>query len=159
MGDRERRAAARGVVDFDAMLRPNDQVLAYAAVALIVEQPTDALLWFGSDEAAKVFLNGDEVFARDASRHFRPDQDAVGLRLREGPNLLVFKVCDEEGAFEFAARLRAVDGSTLVGVTESDEPETLLAALREQLPDTMVPDMLERVEQIPRTYSGKIKRS
>ncbi|MEZ5488336.1 MAG: class I adenylate-forming enzyme family protein [Steroidobacteraceae bacterium] len=35
----------------------------------------------------------------------------------------------------------------------------LLAALREQLPDTMVPDMLERVEQIPRTYSGKIKRS
>ncbi len=35
----------------------------------------------------------------------------------------------------------------------------LLAALRQRLSDTMVPDLLVRVEQIPRTYSGKIKRS
>lgn len=110
-----------GRFDLDAMFRPNDQVLVYAATTLIAEADTDAVLWLGSDESIMVFLNGEEVHARDVSRRFRPDQDAVGLRLRAGANRLLLKIGDEEGPFEFAARLLAPDGASLRGVTASDD--------------------------------------
>ncbi len=119
---------AGGRINLNAMLRPNDQVLAYAIVALRADVDTDAILHLGSDEAAKVFLNGAEVWKRDVRRRFAPDQDGVALRLRAGWNRLMIKVCDQEGAFEFAARLRAIDGSLLTGVVESASREDLIAS-------------------------------
>lgn len=121
-------AVPGGLVDLDALVRPDDQVLCYAAVCLEAERAVNAVLHLGSDEAFRVFLNGTEVAARDVRRQFAHDQDAVALSLREGFNLLLLKVCEQEGGFAFAARLAAVGGGRLDGVVERDDADSLRAA-------------------------------
>lgn len=120
--------ANRGVVDLNAILRPNDQVLAYAATALTTVAAQTVVLHLGSDESVKVFLNGTELFARDARRRFAIDQDAVALPLQPGTNLLVLKVCEQEGGWAFAGRLRNLDGSPVNGVTASSDFAQLTTA-------------------------------
>jgi acyl-CoA synthetase (AMP-forming)/AMP-acid ligase II len=68
-----------------------------------------------------------------------------------------------------AASLEGIADCRAVGVDEKLVLEVvsgkdlsvplLLEQLRSQLPATMVPDEIRRVESIPRTYSGKIKRN
>jgi Flp pilus assembly protein TadD len=117
-----------GVIDLDALVRPNDQVLCYAAACIESERDQPAVLHLGSDESFKVFCNGAEVGARDVRRRFAYDQDAVPLMLRRGANLLLLKICEQEGEFAFAARLAAPDGGPLPGATASEAPDRLRAA-------------------------------
>ncbi len=119
-----------GHIDLDAMMRPNDQVLAYCATALMAEAERDALLHLGSDEAFAVFLNGERIGGRDVRRPFAPDQDVLVLPLVPGANLLLIKVCEQDGAFALAARLTQVDGQPLTDVRASDRREDLDAARR-----------------------------
>lgn len=104
-------------VDLGAMLRPANQIAAYAAVVLRAERECDAVLHLGCDGASKVFVAGREVHARDVRRAFAYDQDAIPLRLGAGANPLVIKLCVQDGGAAFAARLTARDGSPLQGVT------------------------------------------
>lgn len=105
-----------GIVDCDELVRPNDQVLCYALTLVRSEREQTVALRLGSDEAVKVFHDGVEVLARDVRRSFAYDQDAVALRLRTGPNLIVLKVCDLDGEYAFAARLTRLDGGAVDGV-------------------------------------------
>jgi len=70
------------------------------------------------------------VAGEDLSRNFSPDQETIPLRLQAGANLLLLKICCQEGSFEFSARLRARDGSTVQGLRESLDPEDMLRASR-----------------------------
>ncbi|MBK8976393.1 MAG: DUF3857 domain-containing protein [Planctomycetes bacterium] len=119
-----------GYVDLDAMLRPNDQVLALAAVALLTaESGRTVALHLGSDEAVGVWLNGVRLLSRDVRRPFRPDQDAVALPLQAGANLLVLEIGEQEGEFGFAARVVELDGSPLLDdVTSSADRADLTRA-------------------------------
>ncbi len=60
----------------------------------------------GSDDAIKVFLNGREVLANNASRGVAPDQDKATLDLNEGPNHLVLKIVNGGGGSGFYFDLR-----------------------------------------------------
>ena len=73
-------------------------------------------LRLGCAEAFKVILNGAEVGKRDVQRRFQFDQDGIVLPLHSGHNLLVLKVCTQEGPLGFSCRLRAVSGKALTGV-------------------------------------------
>jgi tetratricopeptide (TPR) repeat protein len=117
-----------GVIVLGAMLRPSEQVLAYAATALVAEQPTRATLLLGTSGSFRVFLNGREVAQRDVRRQAVADQDAVVLPLRSGPNLLVLKVCAQDERPAFLARLRGPDGGPCAGVEESMDPAILVRA-------------------------------
>jgi len=105
-----------GRVDLDSLWRPNDQVLGYALALVHSERDQLAALHLGSDEAVKVFHDGLEVLARDVRRTFAYDQDAIALRLHAGANLILVKVCEQDGEFAFAARLTRLDGGPLAGV-------------------------------------------
>ncbi|KAA3614486.1 MAG: DUF1553 domain-containing protein [Planctomycetota bacterium] len=59
---------------------------------------------FGSDDALKVWLNGDVVLDRNVQRAAAPDQDRVDLHLRAGVNHLLLKVVNYKGGFGFAFR-------------------------------------------------------
>ena len=78
----------------------------------------DALdLRVGSDDHAKVYLNGDRIHRVVASRNFRPDQDTVtGVALRKGVNVFVFKVVNERGEWAGSLRLTDKDGRPVPGV-------------------------------------------
>ncbi len=82
----------------------------------------EVMVSLGSDDAIKVFLNGKQVFANNASRGPAPDQDKAKLALAEGENHLLLKIVNAGGPAGFYFKL---GGSAL--------PENILALLREDV--------------------------
>lgn len=75
-------------------------------------------LSLGSDDALWVWLNGEEVLARDVRRGVSPDQDRLSLELREGRNELVLEVVNFGGGFGSYHRL--VHDGALAGLAPFD---------------------------------------
>jgi hypothetical protein len=74
-------------------------------------------LEIGSDDQAKVYLNGKEVYAGRKVRALRGDLDAVeGITLHRGTNVLVLKVVNQEVDWKGAVRLVDRDGRRVRGV-------------------------------------------
>lgn len=122
-------AAPDGILPLGQLLRPDSQVMAYVATAVIAKADVDAALCLGSSGSFRVWLNGAELGARDVQRRFARDQDALLLPLRKGSNLLLLKFCQQEGAeFVAAARLRGLAGEVLDSVRCSSDQDDLLAA-------------------------------
>ncbi len=102
-----------GAIDFDAVVYPNSNVLAYALTFLAVDSDTNAVLRFGAGSAVKVWLNDQQILSNDRDVEFAPDQYVVPCRLRAGWNKLLFKVCERGGAWTMLARLTTPDGQPL----------------------------------------------
>jgi hypothetical protein len=112
------------------LLTPHEQSLAYLAVALLADRPGEAVLELGSTGSVRAFLNGAEVFARDVERELHIDQDAVAVPLQQGPNLLLLKVCHQDGPeFAFTLRCRSRSGAPLTTVRSSAARADVEAAI------------------------------
>ncbi|MBN1422360.1 MAG: DUF3857 domain-containing protein [Planctomycetes bacterium] len=120
-----------GYVDLDAMLRPNDEVLAYAMAYLESPREIDAALRVASDDGIRIWVNGAEVLARNVERTIGFDQDVVAVRLAKGWNRILVKVTEAKDAWGFRIRVTSVDGSPLSTPLRAlapgePEPETIL---------------------------------
>ena len=74
----------------------------------------NATLLFGSDDAAKVWLNGEVVHTVTRVRGVSLDEDEIrGLTLKPGRNVLVVKVAQGVGGWGLSARFELPDGSVL----------------------------------------------
>ena len=94
-----------GYVNLAAIMgRPTWQV-AYARCTLHVEREGDGWLEMGSDDGLKAWLNGEQVWSKDAYRAAWPRQDVLPVRLRKGRNELLLKIGQAEGEWGFYARL------------------------------------------------------
>jgi tetratricopeptide (TPR) repeat protein len=127
-----------GMVDVDALVRPNDQACVYAFATVEAGAACTVTLGFTGDDGFRVWLNGVELAARGlsgdgksvvetAGRNIRRsgnavDQDAWRVMLNKGVNTLMVKSCDEEGAWQFGARIRADDGTVLTRSTPAQRP-------------------------------------
>jgi tetratricopeptide (TPR) repeat protein len=120
--------APTGKLDIGACFRPNTQMLVYAATVLHADEPTDVLLQLGSAEAFAVFVGGREVARRDVRRRFAFDQDAIPVQLAAGPNLVLVKLCNQEGDASFALRMTALDLSPVRTVRAAANPDDDAAA-------------------------------
>ena len=56
------------------------------------EQDAEVLL--GSDDGAKLWVNGKEVFKTEATRAAAPAQDKVAVKLKKGTNAVLLKVAN-----------------------------------------------------------------
>jgi tetratricopeptide (TPR) repeat protein/transglutaminase-like putative cysteine protease len=122
-------------LDLDARLRPNTQSLAYAAFSVLTESELDACVRAGTTGSLAVFVNGHEVLRRDCER--RPlgfDQDVGSFRLARGRNLVLVKLCTQQGDWAGRLRLTDPDGRPLRGARTSAEPTHLAEAMRTQAP-------------------------
>jgi tetratricopeptide (TPR) repeat protein len=71
----------------------------------------DVVLSVGSDDQAKIYLNGSEVYRCASPRSWKRDQDQVtGITLRQGTNVLVFKVANVFGGWVGSIRILQSDG-------------------------------------------------
>ncbi|MCX7704514.1 MAG: hypothetical protein N2234_10555, partial [Planctomycetota bacterium] len=104
------------IIDMNAMMRPNDQVLAYAASYVFSPVAQDVAIRIGSDEGFKLFVNGREVASDNVKRRFEFDQNVVAAHLSEGWNLIMLKVAELKDEWKFCVRLTAPDGSPLKGL-------------------------------------------
>jgi predicted esterase len=78
-------------VGFDASAGTRDGAVAYAAARIERESAGKARLVVGSVDGIRVWVNGQQVLARDGRRSLTPDEDAVDIDLAAGANRLLVK--------------------------------------------------------------------
>jgi hypothetical protein len=103
---REHRSP-QAMLDFNAVLGGvTNWSVAYAVCYLESERARDGLwLQVGSDDQAKVYLNGQEVCQCRLHGPLEGLDTAGPVALRQGTNVLVFKVVNASGAWEGCVRL------------------------------------------------------
>ncbi len=92
---------------------------AFAHTSFEVAEAADALLWLGSDDGIRAWLNGEEVHANAMDRGLLPDQDRVPIHLREGRNELLLQITQHLGGWAFCARISNLDNSPLALTIDS----------------------------------------
>ncbi len=105
-----------GEIDLDAMLRPNDQCLAYAVSYLKVDEKQKVVLRIASDEALRVWVDRKLVDSEEKRRPLKFDQTHVGIELTPGWHEVLLKVCDQTGPWGFRCRVTAPEGGPAPGV-------------------------------------------
>ena len=98
LGDGGINLAASGV-------QPVENTCAYAYTVFKAPDDRAATLYVGSDDTAKVWLNGQLVLSRNVTRGAAPDQDSAPIQLKKGDNTLLLKVCNGTGGWGFYCRI------------------------------------------------------
>jgi tetratricopeptide (TPR) repeat protein len=125
------RPTLAGYVNFDKMLRPRDEALAYAATFISADAERRLSLRIGSDESYRVWLNGKLLASEDIQRKFVFDQNAISLPLQKGWNCLLIKIGESEGSWGFAARITGPEGRPARGWREGLPENKTLASYKE----------------------------
>ncbi len=90
--------------------------VAYLRATITSPVAQDAELRLGSDDGAKVWLNGAVVHANNALRGMTPDDDTTVVKLKAGANALLLKVTQGGGDWAACASLEPKGGGALSGV-------------------------------------------
>lgn len=92
-------------VDFFKFYTENQRVVAYAACLLVAETDQTILLGFGSNDGAKLWLNGEPVWENHLPRGAEPDADWVRVHVHKGENRLLLKIDQGFGNWGFYLRI------------------------------------------------------
>ncbi len=113
------------LIDFNQLAgTPRENHVAYAVACLRSEAAQhDVRLKVGSDDQAKVYLNGKLIYQCLSGRSYTPDQDTVsGLELSAGINVVVFKVVNQTRDWRGSLWFTDVAGQPLKGIKVTLEP-------------------------------------
>ncbi len=84
-------------------------VLAYAYCEIQSSSERPCILALGSNDGARVWLNGEEILDLPVSRGLRLDDDTIPVVLRKGRNTLLLKIAETENIWAFSCRLLPYD--------------------------------------------------
>jgi WD40 repeat protein/serine/threonine protein kinase len=119
-------ALTNEVIDFNALLgHETTQSVAYAVCYLQsgAEQRGVQIL-VGSDDEAKVYLNGKQVYKCPVPRPFVAEEDKVpDIALNAGLNVLVLKVVNEALDWKGSIRFTDAQGNPVKGIKVTLDPE------------------------------------
>jgi WD40 repeat protein len=107
------------LLDFNQLAgKQTEWSVAYAVSYLQSDADRSGLrMQVSSDDQAKIYLNGKEIYRNVAAREFVPDQDVVeGVELKTGLNVLVFKVVNETEAWQGSIRITDTTGQPVKGI-------------------------------------------
>ena len=93
-----------------------NQVTAYARCIIRVAAATKAQIMLGSDDAAKVWLNGALIENVNVPRAYTANEDKMKVELKAGDNVLLVKIGQGGGQWELGAKVCAEDGGPLDGL-------------------------------------------
>ena len=126
---RIRGLAVDGAVELSALLPAADaESTAYVAVVAYGKRRARAALRTGSADALKVWVNGRLVHDRDTRRFAYLDQDAIGIELVRGPNIILFKSSWRGDRGRLFARLTRPNGRPLNGIDWSGDTAAIAEA-------------------------------
>jgi len=100
-------------INLESTFGSKDHCGAYARTRIWSPAAQDVQLELGSDDAIKIWINDKLTHENYTHRGNSPRQDIVKAKLQKGWNLLMAKVVDHEGGWEFCCRVRKPDGSAL----------------------------------------------
>lgn len=95
LGWRTIRPDGKGYFDLAAMhgkAANNSASYMYVEVESPVEQDAEVLL--GTDDGARLWVNGKDVFSTRATRAAAPEQEKVAIKLKKGTNAILLKVAN-----------------------------------------------------------------
>ncbi len=123
------QAAATGWVDFGSLVRPQENVCAYAVTFVQGKKdPTHGIsVWAGGAGAMRVWLNGKEVLRDEKYRSLDADRVSGTGKLEKGYNRVLVKACGTDQAPIFTLRIGKPDGSPDADLEVHADP-TLSAA-------------------------------
>jgi hypothetical protein len=106
------------LLDFNAFLgAQTEDSVAYAVTFIVAPEDMQGVkMKTGSDDQAKVYLNGKEVFKFAEPRAADKDQDTTEVSLRKGVNMLVVKVVNEKIDWSFCVRFTDKDDKPLTNL-------------------------------------------
>jgi hypothetical protein len=113
------------LLDFNAFLgQQTEDSVGYGVCYLVADRDIgDLTMKTGSDDQAKVYLNGKEVFKNEEARPTEKDQDSTpNLALKKGVNVIVFKVVNEKMDWSGCLRFTDKDGKPVTDFKVSLKP-------------------------------------
>src|SRR6185437_16298266 len=123
-------SAAYGWIDLGEVMRPREDVCAYATTFVAAKAGTSAprrvSLWVGAAGAFRVQWNGETVLEDTGYREFDADRFAAGVTLLPGNNRITVKVCGTDESPKLAVRIGDEQGAPDLGVEVA--PDLVAAA-------------------------------
>jgi CubicO group peptidase (beta-lactamase class C family) len=95
-------SSSSDIVDLEGT--KNAFAVAYAWAEIDMPKPARAVLGIGSDDGIKVWINGTLAHEKWIGRGVRPDEDLVGIDLRQGRNQVLLKIQNIQADWGFACR-------------------------------------------------------
>jgi hypothetical protein len=93
-----------------------EDVLCYCACWLESDADKDVDIRVGSDDGYKLWLNGKEIGVVHEYRSSGLDQETYKVKLNKGKNLVMIKVDQDYGEFEFMLRVVDASGKEVPGI-------------------------------------------
>jgi hypothetical protein len=98
-------------------LEPSQEdILVYCACWLDSDADKDVELRIGSDDGYKLWLNGKLVSEQNVYRSMEMDSETHKVKLNKGKNLILLKVTQDWGEFQFEMRVVNAEGKEVPGV-------------------------------------------
>ena len=113
------------LVDFNGFLgQQTEDSVGYAVCYVTADdEMKDLTMKTGSDDQAKVYLNGKAVLTQTEARALDKDQDTTDVSLNKGVNVLVFKVVNEKIDWSGCVRFTDNDGNVVKNLTVKLTPK------------------------------------
>jgi hypothetical protein len=111
--------------DFNDFLgQQTEDSVGYAVCYIHAKEDMKGLkLKIGSDDQARIYLNGKEVLKKPEARALDKDQDTIDVTLNKGVNVLVFKVVNEKIDWSGCARFTDKDGQAIKNLKITTKPK------------------------------------
>lgn len=90
-----------GYIDFTKLFEDTENVVAYAKSTLELKYKGKMKIGIGSNDGARLWINGKLVFDRKISRRAEPNQDVLIVDLKKGTNDILMKVDQTGGGWGF----------------------------------------------------------
>jgi hypothetical protein len=104
--------------DFNETLKSiNDHVAGYMVTYIECEKETpDVILSVASNDQGRIYFNGLDIYAFTEARPLMLDADKGKVTLKKGINVMIFKITNEQNAWQGAMRLMDKSDSPLKNV-------------------------------------------
>lgn len=126
--------------DLDETFWPNDWVVAYAFTQVFSPKRQEAIISFGSDDGAKIWLNGREVYSKYEARPLKIGQERIPIILEEGANTLLVKIEEQIGGWGFSLAFQDAGGRPVSGL-EYDPDSTAVGSYTMRMFNVAVNDI------------------
>lgn len=104
--------------DFNAVLNSlNDRVVGYMVTYVECEQEIpNVMMSVGSNDQGRIFFNGKDIYSVTDARPLEIDGDKGRVTLKQGLNVIIFKIINESNAWQGSMRLTDMAGKPLKGI-------------------------------------------
>ena len=111
--------ASTNYFDFNAVLKTvNDRAAGYIVTYIECENDIpDVTMAVGTNDEGRIYLNGEDIYAFTEPRPLELDSEKGKVNLKKGINTVVFKIINEQNAWQGAMRLLDKAGAPLENVT------------------------------------------